>query len=66
MPNDRLPKKRLFDEVKGLRAPDRLGLVSMMVLYMTVKNIVSIDMMRTLRTDCSGETRLALQVPSSS
>ena len=44
---------------------DALGLVSMMLCYVTVKTVVSIDRIRMLKTDCSGETRLAPHVPSS-
>ena len=35
------------------------------IRYVTVKTVVSIDRIRMLRTDGSGETRLALHVPSS-
>ena len=50
---------------KGFVHLDALGLVSMMLCYVTVKTVVSIDHIRMLRTDCSGETRLALHTPSS-
>ena len=66
MPNDRLPKNLLFGEATGLRHLVSLGLVSMMLRYVTVKTVVSIDLTGMLRTDCSGQTRLALHVPSSS
>ena len=39
--------------------------VSMMLCYVIVKTVVSIDRIRMLKTDCSGETRLAPHVPSS-
>ena len=44
---------------------DALGLVSMILCYVTLKTVVSIDRTRMLRTDCSGETILALHIPSS-
>ncbi len=62
MPKHRLPKKLLFGEVKGL-VP--LG-PSMMMRRVTVKAVVIVGGIRTHRTGCSGETRLALHVPSSS
>ena len=43
-----------------------LGPVSMMLRCVIVKTVASIDPIGMLRTDCSGETRLALHVPSSS
>ena len=43
-----------------------LGPVSMMLRCVTVKIAASIDRIGMLRTDCSGETRLALNVPNSS
>ena len=39
--------------------------VSMMLLYMTIKAVASVDHVEMLRTDCSGETRLALHMPDS-
>ena len=50
---------------KGFVHLDALGLVSMMLCYVTVKTVISIDRIRMLKTDCSGETRLAPHVPSS-
>ena len=38
---------------------------AMMLCYVTVKTVVSIDRIRMLKTDCSGETRRAPHVPSS-
>ena len=61
---DCLKKKKLV-KFKGFVHLDALGLVSMMLCYVTVKTVVSIDRIRMLRTDCSGETRLAPHVPSS-
>ena len=43
-----------------------LGLVSMMLHYVCVNTVVPIDLIGMLRTDCSGETRLALHASSSS
>ena len=40
--------------------------VSMMLLYMTIKSVASVDRVEMLRTDCSGETRLPLHIPDSS
>ena len=37
-----------------------------MLRIMTVKTVVSADLIGTLRTNCFGQTRLALHVPSSS
>ena len=69
MPNDRLPKKLLFGQVKGyhtvLAPPDALGLVTMMLHQVIVMNPALGDT-RMLRTDCFGETRLVMHVPSSS
>ncbi len=42
------------------------GVLPSWVRCMTVKTVASIDLIGMLRTDCSGETRLALHVPSSS
>ena len=62
MPTHRLPEKLFFGGVKGLAA---LGL-SMMMRRVTVKAVVIVGGIRTHRTSCSGHTRLALHVPSSS
>ena len=43
-----------------------LGLVSRTLLYVTVKTVISIDLVGMLRSDCSGQTRHALHTPSSS
>ena len=43
-----------------------LDLVSMLLCYVTVKNVVSVELEGMLRADCSAETRLALHVPRSS
>ena len=49
---------------KGFVHLDALGLVLMMLCYVTVKTVLSIDRIRMLKTDCSGETRFALHIPS--
>ncbi len=41
-----------------------LGLVSMMLHYVTVKTVVSVGLTGMHKTGCSGETRLVLHVPS--
>ena len=64
MPNDRLPKKLLFGQVKGTRPSGRL--VTMMLHQVTVMNAPLLGHTRMLRTDCFDETRLVLHVPSSS
>ena len=51
-----------FGEIKRRRPPGRHRF-SLMLRYMTV---ISKDLTGMLRTDCSGETTLALHVPSSS
>ena len=67
MPSDRLPKKLLFGQVKGLRPPGRpRSIVSMMLLCMVVKLIELVDRIKMHKTDCFGETRLVSHVPSSS
>ena len=43
-----------------------LGLVSMMLHCVIVKNVDLVDLIGMHKTDCSGETRLVLHVPSSS
>ena len=66
MPDDRLPKKLLFGQVKGRRPPGGPRSSFNDVALRDVKTVASIDPLGMLRTDCSGETRLALHVPSSS
>ena len=66
MRNDRLPKKLLFGEVKGPCPPGRLGLVSIMSHCAIVKIVVSVGLIGMHKTGCSGETRLAPHIPSSS
>ncbi len=66
MPNDRLPKKLLLGEVKGLRHVAALGLVPMMLHYVIVKIVVLVGLTGMHKTGCSGETRLVLHIPSSS
>ena len=61
MPDDRLPKQNLVKSW-GFAHLVALGLVSMVLYYVTVMLIGHIGMHRT---DCTGETRLALHVPSS-
>ena len=63
MPNNELPKKLLFGEVKGLRA---LALVSMMLHCMIAENVELVDRIELCRTDCCGKTRLVPHVPSPS
>ena len=58
---------RSFCLVK-LRVPapqDALGLVTMMLHQVIVMNAALLGHTRMLRTDCFGETRLVLHVPSS-
>ena len=63
-PIDRLPKKLWLGKVEGHLVA--LGLVSGMLHYVTVRTVVEIEPIGMHRTYCSGETRLALNVPSSS
>ena len=66
IPNDRLPEKLLFGEVRGFAHLAALGLVSMMLHYLIVKTVVLVGLIGMHKTGCSGETRLVLYVPSSS
>ena len=43
-----------------------LGPASMMLHYVIVKSVELVDLMDIHKTDCLGETRLLLYVPSSS
>jgi len=63
MPDDRLPEKLLFGEVKGLRPPGR---PRSSFNYVIVKTVVLVGLIGMHKTGCSGETRLVLQIPSSS
>ncbi len=65
MANDRLPKKLLFGEVKGLRPPGRPRSSFNGVALCDCQTVVSIGLTGMHRTGCSGETRLVLHVPSS-
>ena len=65
MPNDRLPKKLLYGEVKGVRPPSRSRSSSVMLHYVIVNTVVLIGLMGMHKTGCSGETRLVLHVPGS-
>ena len=47
---------------RGLAHLAALGLVPMMLCDVTVKLVVSIEPTGLLRTNCSGETRLALHI----
>ena len=51
---------------KGFVHLAALGLVSMILLCVTVKTVESIDPIEMPKTDCFGKTRLVLHVPSSS
>ena len=66
MPNDRLPEKLLFGEVRGFAHLAALGLVSMMLHYLIVNTVVLVGLIGMHKTGCPGETRLVLHVPSSS
>ena len=59
MPNDRLPQKLLFGEVKGLRPRSSFNDV-------IVKTVVLVGLIGMHKTGYSEETRLVLHVPSSS
>ncbi len=63
MPNDRLPKKLLFREVKGFRPPRPRAARLVIVI---VKTVILVGLTGTHKTGCSGETRLVLHVPNSS
>ena len=63
--HDRLPKKLfVWSSVPALQGA--LGLVIMMLHQVIVMNAALLGHTRVLRTDCFGETRLVLHVPSSS
>ena len=69
MPSNRLPKKLLFGEVKGLRPPGRprssfndVALLRCMI----VNTVELVDRIEMRKTDCFGKTRLVPHVPSSS
>ena len=66
MPNDRLPKKLLFGEVKGLRLPGRPRSSFNDVALRDCQNCLLVGLIGMHKTGCSGETRLVLHVPSSS
>jgi len=55
MLNDRLPKKLLFGEVTGFVHLAALGLVSMLLHYVTVKSIVLVGLTGMHKTGCSGD-----------
>jgi hypothetical protein len=42
-----------------------LGLVSIVLHYVTVNTVVLVSLTGMRKTDCSGETRLVLHIPSS-
>lgn len=69
MPNDRLLNKVAFGEVRGQRPPScPMSYLNDVVLHdchMTVKTVMSVGHIGMHRTACSGETRLALLIPSS-
>ena len=65
MSRDRLPKKLLFGEVKGLRPPGLPRSFSLMLHYLIVKIVKLVAPTGMHKPDCSGETRLVLHVPSS-
>ena len=58
--------RSLFGEVRASAHQVALGLVSTTLYYATVKQVVSVDLLAMIRTDCSGEAGLALHVSSSS
>ena len=66
MPNDRLPTKLLFGEVKGLRPPGRPRSSFNDVALRDVKTVELVDLIEMRKIDCSGKTRLVPHVPSSS
>jgi len=67
MPNNRLPKMLLFGEVKGLRPPGRpRSNFNDDLHYVIAKTVVSVGLTGMHKTGCSGETRFALQLSSSS
>ena len=66
MPNDRLPKKRLFCEVKGLCPPGCPRSSFNDVALRDCQTVVLLGLIGMHKTGCSGETRLVLHVPSSS
>ena len=66
MPDDRLPKKLLFGQVRVASPQVALGLHTMMLHQVTVMNAALLGHTKMLRIDCFGETRLVLHVPSSS
>ena len=65
MPDDRLPKKLLFGEVKGLRPPGRPRSIDNVTLH-DIKTVVLSGLIGMHKTGCSEETRPVLLVRSSS
>jgi len=53
-------------KLRGFAHLDAPGLVSMMLLCVTVKPVKLVDRIEMRKTDCFIKTRLVLQVPSSS
>ena len=65
MHNDRLLKKLSLVRSKGSVREGALGLVPMMLCCVIVRHAASVDLMKMLRIDCSGKTRIALHAPIS-
>ena len=66
LPNDRLLEKLYLVKSRFFVNRTALGLVSITLHYVTVNTIVLVGLKGVHKTDCSGETRLVLHVPSSS
>ena len=62
--NGRLPDKLLFGEVKG-PCPQgcSLGLHSIMLRFVSVKNVLSTDVIGMIKTDRSGQGKTAMHIP---
>jgi hypothetical protein len=58
-PNNRLPKKLLFGEVKGL-CPHGLPSYTSLILHYMIEIVKLVAPIGMHKTDCSGETRLVL------
>ena len=60
------PRSFCLVKSRGFAHLAALGLVSMMLRCVIVKTVKLVDLIEMRKTDCFGETRLVLHVPSSS
>ncbi len=60
------PRRLCLVKSRGFAHLGALGLVSMMLHYANIKNVIVLGLTGMHRTGCSEETTLVLHVPSSS